>query len=426
MILRLTLYFIILQFFSADIVAQAGYTLLEGRTEFKGMQKSKESFLRDQIFQYEGNQYQQQIIEENVQLLKNIPGIKQAYYHLDTLENNTVNITYSVEELSTLTPIINLGGIRDNVWFRLGITDFNWLGRGHYFSAVYQNNNGLHSGEIYLKIPRKHKSVWGYTASLASWMSEEPLFFSEATVNYIYNNTSLGLTAIRHFGQNTTIEFGGTAFIEIYEKVIDNPEIESPGPLELTQKKFLSKIAIDRDFLNYDYFYRKGHKWNLTYQNVFTFDEDVNFNSLLLRSFLYFRPSKKINIAIRAKFGLSTNSDSPFAPFVADSHINIRGIGNRISRGTAEAVFNVEYRHTLSDRNTWASQFVLFSDIGSWRNPGGDLIEIFDKDQFRHFVGLGGRAIYKKLFGATIRIDYGMDIYNPKYRGFVLGLGQYF
>ena len=425
MILRLSFYFILFQLISTSLGAQTSYTLLEGTTEFEGMKKSKEPFLRDQIFQYQGNDFQIKIIEYNVQLLKNIPGIKQTVYRLDTIENK-INITYSIEELNTLTPIINLGGIRDNVWFRLGLTDFNWLGRGHFFSAIYQNNNGLHSGEVYLKIPRKHKSVWGYAASISSWMSEEPLFFSEATVDYNYNNNSLGLTAIRHFGQNTTVEFGGTAFVEIYKKVIDNPEIESPGPLELTQNKFLSKIAINRDFLNYDYFYRNGYKWNLTYQNVFTFDEDVNFNSLLLRSFVYFRPSKKINIAIRAKFGLSSNSNSPFAPFVADSHINIRGIGNRISRGTAEAVFNIEYRHTTSDHETWASQFVLFSDIGSWRNPGGELKEIFNKNQFRHFVGIGGRAIYKKLFGATIRVDYGMDIYNPKYHGFVLGLGQYF
>ncbi len=426
MLYRLISYYIIVIFFSATVAAQDSSSYEEGTTNFKGMKKSKETFLRDQIFQFQNQSFDLSSIEKNVQLLKNIPGIRQAEYILDTISNGIINVTYNVEELSTLTPIINLGGIRDNVWFRLGMTDFNWLGRGQFFSAVYQNNNGLHSGQVFLKIPRKHKSVWGYSASLSTWMSEEPLFFSEATVNYIYNNHSLGLTAIRHFGENTTIEFGNTAFVEIYEKVINNPEEILPGPKELTQNKILSKVAIDRDFLNYDYFYRQGYRWNLTYQNVFTFDEDVNFNSLLLRSYFYYRPKKKINIAVRAKFGLSTNSDSPFAPFVADSHINIRGIGNRISRGTAEAVFNIEYRHTISDQNTWASQFVLFSDIGSWRNPGGKILDIFKKDQLRHFVGIGGRAIYKKLFGATIRLDYGIDIYNPKYRGIVLGLGQYF
>lgn len=426
MILRLLSYLLILKCTIAITVAQDHNAYREGNSKFVGMEKSKETFLRDQIFQFFDQPFELSSIEKNVQLLKNIPGIKQAQYALDTFNNEVINIVYKVEELSTLTPIINLGGIRDNVWFRLGITDFNWLGRGQYFSTVYQNNNGLHSGQLYLKIPRKPKSLWGYSASLSSWMSEEPLFFSEATVNYIYNNHSLGLSAIRHFGQNTTFEFGNTAFVEIYEKVINDPEAILPGPIELTQNKILSKATFERNFLNYDFFYRNGYKWNLTYQNVFTFNEDVNFNSLLFNGYLYFRPSHKINLAVRAKFGLSTNSNSPFAPFVADSHINIRGIGNRISRGTAEAVFNIEYRHTITDYNTWASQFVIFSDIGTWRNPGGKLIDIFKNDQLRHFVGLGGRAIYKKRFGATIRIDYGIDIYNPKYRGIVLGLGQYF
>ncbi len=426
MLNKALLSFIITFNICALAIGQQDTRILEGESSFIGMTKSTESFLMDQIFIHPNEPLDLNEIKENVQLLKNIPGIEYAEHRLDTI-GKKVNVTYTVEEISTLVPIVNFGGIHNNIWFQLGVTDYNWLGRGQFLSATYQNNNGLHSGHVFFKIPRRHKSVWGYTASASSWASQEPLYFSnDITVDYIYHNHSIGLSAIRHFGKNTTVEIGNTAFVEIYNKVESLPEENLPGPDQLTQKKLLSKLAFARDLLNYDHFYRQGQKWNLTYQNVFTADEDVWFNSLILEGHYFYRPSKKVNVAVRIKFGLSTNTDSPFAPFVADSHINIRGIGNRISRGTAEAVFNIEYRKTLNDRKKWASQFVAFSDIGSWRDPGGDLKDLIDTDQFRHFVGLGGRLIYKKLFGAIIRLDYGVDIYNLKYRGVVLGLGQYF
>jgi len=328
--------------------------------------------------------------------------------------------------MNTLVPILNFGSIRGNTWLQLGVTDYNWLGRGQFLSASYQNNNGLHAGKIFYKIPRRYKSVWGYTASVSSWASEEPLYFREATVDYIYQNHSLGLSAIRHLSNVTSIEFGSTAFVEIYDKVQNQPEENLPGPDQLTQEKLLTKGSLLINKINFDYFYREGQLWNLTYQNVYTADEDITFNSVQLEGQYYFRPTKKINIATRIKVGISSNTDSPFAPFVADSHINIRGIGNRISRGTAEAILNVEYRHTISHHNTWASQMVVFTDVGSWRDPAGQISELYTPSQIRQFVGIGSRIIYKKLFGATLRIDYGVDIHHTNDRGLVIGLGQYF
>lgn len=138
------------------------------------------------------------------------------------------------------------------------------------------------------------------------------------------------------------------------------------------------------------------------------------------------RPKKRINYAARLKLAISTNNDSPFAPFVADSHVNIRGIGNRIDRGTAQAVLNLEMRWTAFHRKYWSSQFVVFSDFGTWRNPGGRIEDLINQDNFREFVGAGLRINYQKVFGATFRIDYGFDVFNPNERGLVIGLGQYF
>ena len=128
----------------------------------------------------------------------------------------------------------------------------------------------------------------------------------------------------------------------------------------------------------------------------------------------------------RLRIGIANNDNTPFAPFVADSYTNIRGIGNRIDRGTAQVVINAEYRRTLLENKKWGAQAVVFSDTGTWRNPGGQLKDLVNPDQFRQFLGGGFRLIYNKVYGAVLRVDYGVDIFNPSERGLVIGLGQYF
>ncbi len=82
----------------------------------------------------------------------------------------------------------------------------------------------------------------------------------------------------------------------------------------------------------------------------------------LLFSFLF---------AARLRFGIATNNDTPFAPFVLDSYINIRGSGNRIERGTAALILNLEFRQTFFETAKFGGQLVAFSDTVFWRNPEG-------------------------------------------------------
>ena len=140
----------------------------------------------------------------------------------------------------------------------------------------------------------------------------------------------------------------------------------------------------------------------------------------------FLRLGKKGNLAIRTRFGISTNNNSPFAPFVVDSRVNLRGSGNRIERGTAQAILNIEYRHTFLNLSNWAIQGVIFTDLGNWRTPGGQLDELVSKDELRQFVGGGFRVLYKRIYDAVWRVDYGVDVFNKNQRGFVLGIGQYF
>lgn len=396
---------------------------------FEGQKKTEASFLSQHVRAKSGTSIPDSLILADVQRLKNLSSISDVNYHFTETDGNK-SLVFDIEEVRTLLPILNSGGIRNNVWFQVGFADINWAGKGHNFSAAYLNNDGRHSGNVFYRIPRIQDSNWGISASLSTWSSLEPLFFDEGAVNYEYGNDGISLTGIRHIDYNRNIEFGGTFFIENYERSEEQFSEILVGPDRLRQPKWLGKVGYTENFLNYHFFYIKGYTWTALYQTVLNSVDQTFFNSVELQAKWFSRVKKKGNFAQRIRAAFATNSDSPFAPFVADSHINIRGIGNRIDRGTAQIIINSEYRHTFmfneKEKKKWAFQGVAFSDIGTWRNPGGELKQLIDPDQFRFFFGGGFRLIYTKISGAVIRVDYAIDILNPEERGFVIGLGQYF
>ena len=404
---------------------QAQENLILSDLQFVGLKKTKRETLVNILNSKVGQNIRLATIEEDIQAIRNRPGIATVDYALDTLDNK-LKIEIHLEERRTLLPLLNFGGIRENIWFGIGAVDHNFRGLGDLLLVLYQNNDQRHSGQVFYRKPRLGTSPWGFSINANKWSTVEPLFFAEGTVSYLYDNLGLGATVIYNLPGKRQIELGATFFNEVYaqaeNQILENP----PGPDNLSLNKFLTKFIYNRDQLNYSSFHLKGYDLSINLQNVYNFYDQSFFNSALFQARYFHRPRPMMNIASRFKFAISTNSASPFAPFVADSHINLRGIGNRIDRGTAQAVINLEWRQTIFEKHSFGSQLVLFSDTGTWRVPGGNLKNLLQRNQLRQFLGIGFRLIYHKVFGATIRVDYGVDIFNLNQRGWVLGLGQYF
>lgn len=392
---------------------------------FDGLKKTSEAYLLTFLNAEVGAVYEEAVVLKDVQRLKNINSIHNASHRIDTVDQQ-IRVVFDMIEVRTLLPIVNFGGIEGNVWFQVGFYDANWSGKGHYFSATYQNIDRRHSGKLFYRVPRIGTSDWGFSVDINTWASREPLFFPEGTVLYDYNLVSVGASIIRRFGRRHQFEIGETFFVEDYEKSAVQTLENSPGPTALTQPKLLTKWLYQADYLNYHFFYLQGLAWGTTIQNVFNFDDNSWFNSLQIQGKYFKRVGTKGNLAFRLRIGIATNNETPFSPFVLDSNINIRGVGNRIDRGSAQLIFNTEYRHTILSSPKWGGQFVVFSDAGTWRNPGGELGDLVDPDQFRQFVGGGVRIIYQKFYDAILRIDYGIDVFNTNQRGIVIGIGQYF
>lgn len=413
--------------FSLNVFSQqVEETFLLGKVTFSGLEKTDDEVVYRILLTKSGDKVSAEQLNIDAQQLQNFAGIAEASYQTDTI-GQIVNVVYAVSEVRTLLPIFNFGGISGNVWYQFGFNDINWLGKGTQLTAYYQNSDRRHSGKIHYRVPQISGSKWGYSATISRWASQEPLFFENGvTVQYNYDFNNLGLTGIYRFDNHRTFEFGGSYFVENYEKLSNASQEILPGPEQLSQPKLLSRFNYSENYINHHTFFLKGLSWQALVQNVFNLDDNSGFNSLILQSRFYLIPNPKVNIALRTRFGISTNNDSPFAPFVVDSHVNLRGVGNRIDRGTAQFILNAEIRRTLTDRKKWATQAVLFTDLGTWRDPGGTLSDLVNSDQFRHFVGGGFRIIYKKIYGAVLRVDFGVDIYNSQENGLVIGFGQYF
>lgn len=359
------------------------------------------------------------------QELVNLPVFTRADWKIDTIGTDTI-VRWTFEESRTVFPLFNFGGVEGNTHFLLGFTDSHLRGRGQQLTAYYQNNDGEHNYFLSFANPALRGSRWGYTLETQRYAAIEPLFFPEGGVNYRYANLSFGIGGSYTFQPRHTLNFGISTFNERYIKL--GGQEGTSGPEQANLQKFLLKAShnIDRrNFLNE----RVAGSYHQTVTQLVTTSGEQNPFLIAWHDYQVYRLiGRRGNLAARLRAGLSSNAKSPFAPFVLDSQVNIRGSGNRIDRGTAQLILNLEYRHSIirDNKDRFAIQLVAFSDLGTWRKPGGELSDLVEQENIRHFVGGGIRLMSLKAHNAVVRLDYGFDRQNKKQRGLVAGFGQYF
>jgi outer membrane protein assembly factor BamA len=418
------LFFLLITFFTTIVSAQK--TVLDIR--IKGAKKTKTSFLKDLLSTKEGAVLDSISLDKDIILLKRLPAISHAYYQVFYAQENLYKVSIIVEEHFTLIPEVNFWTTTNQQFsYKLVLYEYNVLGRNITLGGFYQNN-GFDSYGINFRAPNLFSKKWGLAFNHQDWKSEEPLYFGNKTANYLYNNISFEVLGLHQFNLKNEINFGINIFSEKYKYL--SGDLDSSVPESLNLNKALLKFIYSHNDLDYFYQYISGFKSTLYLQYVSStteFQED--FLNAWNDFFYYKRIGEKGNWANRFRFGLSSNQDSPFAPFALDNNVNLRGVGILVDRGTGVAVLNSEYRHTVYDKKWLAIQTNIFTDLGSWRNPGGELNDFFEQDNLRIYSGFGLRFISKKIYNATFRIDYGFSMLNQKNNsngGFVFGIGQYF
>lgn len=365
------------------------------------------------------------IMERDIIRLKRLPAVGHAYYQVFYSHDNQYNVYYNIEENFTINPQLNVYTTNDDEFaYRVGLYEFNTLGRNIAFGGFYQRDI-FDSYGVNFRAPFLFNNKIGIALNFQDLTTQEPVFLPQGTADYRYNNTSYEILGLYAFNFKHRIEAGITLFNEDYEYLFGatSPEI----PLDFNVNKNLVKFIYEYDGLDYYYQYIKGFKSTLNVQYVSANDDTLPDFAIWWNDFQYFmQVGDKGNWANRLRVGLATNADSPFAPFSVDNNLNVRGVGNTIDRGTGVIVLNTEYRYTFMDKDWFVLQGNAFIDAGSWRNPGGDLGDFGEDQNLRIYPGAGFRFIHKKIFNATFRVDYGYGITPASTSGFVFGIGQYF
>ncbi|EAR00503.1 POTRA domain-containing protein [Maribacter sp. HTCC2170] len=393
--------------------------------EINGTKRLKTSFIKRLINTKSGQILDSLGLEKDVTRLKRLPAVSNAKYQVSEANNGEVDIVINIEENFTLIPYANLfSSSNDDFAFRIGLQEFNLLGKNINIGAFYQFDVFSSYG-LNLRAPYLFSNKLGLSLSYNDFETQEPIFFNNTTADYKYGNQGLELMGLYEIDFKNRLELGFSLFNEKYKYLAGATQEDIPQSLNV--KKHLFKLIYNFEDIQYHYQYLNGFRSTLNFQYVGSSDENLRKFLIGFNDFVFYkRIGNRGNWANRFRLGLASNFETPFAPFSVDNNLNIRGVGNTIDRGTAAIVFNTEYRHTLIDKDWFVLQSNVFIDGGSWRLAGGDFSDFTDEGNLRVYPGVGLRFMHKRIFNAIFRIDYGYGVTKNGSNGIVFGIGQYF
>jgi outer membrane protein assembly factor BamA len=417
-------YYLFILYLLSTIAISAQVTVAD--VKFQGNKKTKTDFLRNFVLLKSGSELDSSLIKKDINRLKRLPAVAHAYFQVfEADESGKYNVFYGIEENYTVIPFANVyTSSNDEFAFRVGLQEFNFLGRNITLGGFYQYDV-FNSFGANFRAPYLFSNKLGLALNYQDLTTQEPVFLENGTADYRYNNESVEVLALYEFNFKHRVEFGVNFFTEDYTYLSGATDVAVPQNLKVD--KYLYKLIYDFNNIDYYYHYLSGFRSTLNLQLVRSQDQTLPNFTIGFNDFLYFlRVGEKGNWSNRLRLGVSSNLETPFAPFAVDNNLNIRGVGNIIDRGTAAIVLNTEYRHTLIDKDWFVLQGNIFVDGGSWRNPGGDFGDFTDDQNLRVYPGMGIRFIHKRIFNAIFRIDYGHGVTKDATRGIVFGIGQYF
>jgi len=394
--------------------------------KIQGNERTKTNFLKKITKLKPGMELDSTIIVEDLYRLKRLPSVSHAYFQVFPANvGGGYSVYYGIEENFTLIPFANVyTSNNDEFAFRIGLQEFNAFGNNIILGGFYQRDI-FNSFGVHLRAPYLFSNKLGLAVSYQDLITQEPVFLKNGAADYKYNNESFEVLGLYQINYRHRLELGMNFFTEDYTYLFGNTNPDVPQRLNVN--KYLYKLIYNYDAMENYYQHLSGFKSTLNFQYVHSTGQELPDFVIGFNDFTYYvRIGQKGNWANRLRLGLSSNMDTPFAPFSVDNNLNIRGVGNTIDRGTGSIVLNTEYRYTLIDKNWFVLQSNIFVDGGSWRSPGKGFGDFTKSGNIRIYPGIGLRFIHKKIFNAIFRIDYGHGVTKDAAKGVVFGIGQYF
>lgn len=394
--------------------------------EYQGCNKTHPSYFPNFVMSKVGEPVDTLQLAQDVKNLWNTNLYADVYYELfDTLGGTAAR--FVLREKWTSYPAGNGGIIDENFWMELGWRDNHLLGRGirAMLLAKYYDRfavRGFFQAPYWFGKGFGMESNWeiGRTIEPLGNLSDEVLDFNQDRV-FVNMLASFALkpSNLLYFG----VEYHRLAYMLRYDEELLAPDAFS----EVQTQYLLVARHHTRYHLNIFEQYVTGWSNEVLLKTAFVPDPASQrlYPFFQNETKLFFRPWKSGNVGTRLRAGIAENDASVFAQFIQDSFLNVRGIGNKPYRGTAELTWNVELRQTIYDRRWVALQSVAFFDYSAIRPPAGDFNSMFTAQHSHAYAGLGGRIFFKNVFDFIMRLDVGLSLQDGS-GGFVMGLGQYF
>jgi outer membrane protein insertion porin family len=390
-----------------------------------GLTKTKESYLRDIIFCKKGAEFSYELLKEDELILRNL----NLFFHVSSsYERDSTDIGwdvyFKVEEAKYLYPILSISGFREQLKIQAGFNQINFRGRAESVGLVYQYYD-RHSISFFYNANKHKNQKTGHELALTKYSTVEPLYFADTATNFNFDNYNVSLGGHYWIGKFMKVGLGGMYMYEKYKQL--DTTVFDLGQFDFFFHKYQIRGFFEFNKLNQNYERVEGFRDYTYLETIQTIDypgisfikftNDLSWNKEI---------GERGNLSLHNRFGISTNNNSPFSPFVLDGFLNVRGVGNRISRGTAEAILNAEYRHTIWDHKWFYLQLAGFTDFGTLRQPGDRLVDMFNYNEMKLFLG-GGLRVHSKVFYKVIfRVDYSVNPINPQEHGLTFGVGHFF
>ncbi|MEX0289280.1 MAG: POTRA domain-containing protein, partial [Flavobacteriaceae bacterium] len=203
----------------------------------EGVKRIKESFVRKISRVKKGETLDSVLINQDIARLKRLPSVSHAYFQI-VPEVEGYRVKYVIEENFTLIPFANVyTSTNDEFAFRIGLQEFNFLGRNITLGGFYQYDNFSSYG-VTVRAPQLFTKKLGLAFTYQDLTTQEPVFFETATADYKYNNRGFELLGLYEINSKNNIELGGSLFTEDYQYLFGATSPEVPQALKVDKHLF--------------------------------------------------------------------------------------------------------------------------------------------------------------------------------------------
>jgi outer membrane protein assembly factor BamA len=410
-------------FLTLFIAAQYSIGQVISSINFEGLTKTKASYLTAIIESKVGQPYDSIFFENDIQRLRNL-NLFFSVEGISKIESeDKTSLHFIIEEAVYIYPILSVGGFADQFKLQVGANQINFLGKAQSIGFLYQYYD-RHSFSLFYTADRHSNNKTGHEVALTKYSTVEPLYFQDTVSNFNFDNYSVSLGGFYWLTNKIQAGIGGMYMFEKYHQ-LDEAEI---GYIQddFQFHKYQIRAVLNYKNVNQHFEFLDGLEAQIFGETIQTTSSAASFFKFT-STFSYFkRLGYRFNYGIRNKLGVSTNNNSPFSPFVLDGFLNLRGVGNRVARGTAIGIINTEIRFSFLRKKYLHAQLVGLVDVGSLRNPGSSISDLFEQQNIKMFTGVGIRLHSRYLYKSIFRLDYSINPNNIQKGQFTFGLGQFF